>query len=391
MALLISDSAALAKFCAAQRGASFVTVDTEFLRESTYWPKLCLVQIAGPEEAAAIDTLAPGIDLQPLLDLMADESVLKVFHAARQDLEIFFKLMGQVPSPLFDSQVAAMVCGFGDSIAYDKLVMALTGVSIDKASRFTNWAERPLTDAQLSYALSDVTHLRDVYTGLSRRMDESGRGEWLEDEMAILRDPASYQTDPELAYLRIKSRTAKPKFLAVLQRVAAWREREAQSRNQPRNWVLRDDALLNIAAQAPTSQQALARCRGLGKGVADGRIGREILAAVESALALPPEDRPKARQPQPEGARATAAADLLKVLLKACCDKHDVAPKLIASSGDLDRLSTGERDGIQALEGWRLDVFGQHALDLMEGRLALTYQDGEIAWLHTRQAPVPGE
>ena len=290
MALLISDSAALAKFCAAQRGASFVTVDTEFLRESTYWPKLCLVQIAGPEEAAAIDTLAPGIDLQPLLDLMADESVLKVFHAARQDLEIFFKLMGQVPSPLFDSQVAAMVCGFGDSIAYDKLVMALTGVSIDKASRFTNWAERPLTDAQLSYALSDVTHLRDVYTGLSRRMDESGRGEWLEDEMAILRDPASYQTDPELAYLRIKSRTAKPKFLAVLQRVAAWREREAQSRNQPRNWVLRDDALLNIAAQAPTSRYGLRSSTVPRGGCCSPSVQRAAGPSPRRSTCSPPTD-----------------------------------------------------------------------------------------------------
>ena len=382
MATLITDTAALADFCAALASEAYVTVDTEFLRENTYWPKLCVVQLAGEEQAAAVDALAPGIDLQPLLDLMADESVLKVFHAARQDLEIFFKLMGRLPAPLFDTQVAAMVCGFGDSIAYDRLVMALTGETVDKASRFTNWAERPLTDAQLDYALSDVTHLRDVYAGLSRRLEESGRTDWLDDEMGVLTDPGSYETDPEFAYLRVKTRTVKPRFTAVLQKVAAWREREAQSRNQPRNWVLRDDAILNIAAQAPTTVQALSRCRGLGKGQADGRIGREIMEAVQAALDLPPENRPKARQPQPEGARATAAADLLKVLLKACCDKHDVAPKLIASSSDLDRLSAGERKGIQALEGWRRDVFGQHALDLMEGRLALTYRSGEIAWLH---------
>ena len=381
MATLITGTDELAAFCRSLANETYVTVDTEFLRENTYWPKLCLVQLAGSEQAAAVDALAPEIDLQPLLDLMADENVLKVFHAARQDLEIFFKLMNEVPAPLFDTQVAAMVCGFGDSIAYDRLVQALTGETVDKASRFTNWAGRPLTDGQLEYALSDVTHLRDVYAGLSRRLEESGRSDWLDDEMAVLNDPASYQTDPELAYLRIKSRTNKPRFVAVLQKVAAWREREAQNRDQPRNWVLRDDALLNIAAQAPNTVAALSRVRGLGKGQAEGRVGREIMAAVQAGLDLPPDERPKARAPAPEGARATAAADLLKVLLKACCDKHDVAPKLIASSSDLDRLSAGDRDGIQALEGWRREVFGQHAIDLVEGRLALTYRGGEIAWL----------
>ncbi len=381
MATLITGTDELAAFCRSLANETYVTVDTEFLRENTYWPKLCLVQLAGSEQAAAVDALAPEIDLQPLLDLMADENVLKVFHAARQDLEIFYKLMNEVPAPLFDTQVAAMVCGFGDSIAYDRLVQALTGETVDKASRFTNWAGRPLTDGQLEYALSDVTHLRDVYAGLSRRLEESGRSDWLDDEMAVLNDPASYQTDPELAYLRIKSRTNKPRFVAVLQKVAAWREREAQNRDQPRNWVLRDDALLNIAAQAPNTVAALSRVRGLGKGQAEGRVGREIMAAVQAGLDLPPDERPKARAPAPEGARATAAADLLKVLLKACCDKHDVAPKLIASSSDLDRLSAGDRDGIQALEGWRREVFGQHAIDLVEGRLALTYRGGEIAWL----------
>lgn len=383
MTTLITDTAALATFCESLAGEAFITVDTEFLRESTYYSKLCLIQIAGAEQAAAVDTLASGIDLQPVYDLLVNPDVLKVFHAARQDLEIFYHEMGQVPAPLFDTQVAAMVCGFGDSIAYDKLVAALTGHEVDKASRFTNWAERPLTEAQIAYALGDVTHLRDVYTGLARRLEENGRSHWLDDEMAVLSDPSSYQTDPELAYLRLKSRTNKPKFLAVLQKVAAWREHEAQTRNQPRNWVVRDDTLLNIAAQAPTTPQALARVRGLGKGQTEGRIGREIMEAVKAGLELPPDQRPRARTPQPEGARATAAADLLRVLLKACCDRENVAPKLIASSGDLDRLSTGEREGIAALEGWRREVFGQHALDLMEGRLALTYREGEIAWLMT--------
>jgi len=383
MTTLITDNAALAAFCQSLAEEAFITVDTEFLRENTYYSKLCLIQIAGTEQAAAIDTLADGIDLQPVYDLFDNPDVLKVFHAARQDLEIFYQEMGHLPAPLFDTQVAAMVCGFGDSIAYDKLVAALTGEQIDKASRFTNWAHRPLSDAQIDYALGDVTHLRDVYAGLARRLEESGRGDWLADEMAVLSEPASYDADPMHAYLRLKSRTNKPKFLAVLQQVAAWREREAQTRNQPRNWVVRDDTLLNIAAQAPTTQQALSRVRGLGKGQAEGRIGREILAAVQAGIDLPPDQRPRPRTPQPEGARATAAADLLKVLLKACCDREGVAPKLIASSSDLDRLSTGERDGIQALEGWRREVFGQHALDLMEGRLALTYRNGEIAWLMT--------
>ncbi len=386
MTTLIKDNATLAAFCESLTGEAFITVDTEFLRESTYYSKLCLIQVAGSEQAAAIDTLADGIDLQPVYDLLANPDVLKVFHAARQDLEIFYHDMGQVPAPLFDTQVAAMVCGFGDSIAYDKLVAALTGQEIDKASRFTNWAERPLTDAQIDYALGDVTHLRDVYTGLARRLEESGRSHWLDDEMSILSDPASYQSDPEQAYLRLKSRTNKPKFLAVLQKVAAWREHEAQTRNQPRNWVVRDDTILNIAAQAPTTPQALGRVRGLGKGQADGRIGREILDAVKAGLDVPANERPRPRTPQPEGARATAAADLLKVLLKACCDRENVAPKLIASSSDLDRLSAGEREGIAALEGWRREVFGQHALDLMEGRLALTYRGGEIAWLMTDDA-----
>ncbi|MGY9056094.1 MAG: ribonuclease D [Alphaproteobacteria bacterium] len=384
MTSLITDTTALAELCSALKSAAYITVDTEFLRESTYWSKLCLVQLAGPDRAAAVDALAPGIDLQPLFDLMLDESVLKVFHAARQDLEIFFQLMdGKLPTPLFDSQVAAMVCGFGDSIAYDRLVAAISGAVVDKASRFTNWADRPLTDAQLDYALSDVTHLRDVYDALSAQLEGSGRSHWLLDEMAVLSDPGSYQTDPELSYLRLKARTSKPKFLAVLQQVAAWREREAQARNQPRNWVIKDDAILNIAAQAPTTPQALSKVRGLGKGVADGRIGRDLLAAVQAGIDLPPDRRPVPRTPQPEGSRATASADLLRVLLKGCCDTHEVAPKLIASSADLDRLSAGERKGIPALSGWRLDVFGQHAIDLMEGRLALAYRKGQIAWLHT--------
>jgi ribonuclease D len=383
---LISDNAALAAFCQSLAAEPFVTVDTEFLRENTYWSKLCVIQIGGASKAAAIDALAPGIDLAPVFDLLANPNVLKVFHAARQDLEIFFQLMQQVPAPLFDSQVAAMVCGFGDSIAYDRLVQALTGAEVDKASRFTNWAERPLTDAQIDYALGDVTHLRKVYTALAQKLEETGRTHWLADEMAILADPASYQTDPDQAYLRLKSRTTKPKFLAVLQQVAAWREREAQSRNQPRNWVVRDDTILNIAAQAPTTLQALGRVRGLGKGQAEGRLGREILEAVQAGLDLPSNQRPQPRSPQPEGARATAAADLLKVLLKACCDHQGVAPKLIANSTDLDRLSAGERKGIAALDGWRREVFGQHAIDLMEGRLALTYREGEIAWLHADDA-----
>ena len=275
---LIADSEALAAFCRRQEGAPFVTIDTEFMRDRTYWPVLCLVQVAGPEEAAALDPLAPGIDLAPLFALMRKPDVLKVFHAARQDIEIFWNLMGAVPAPLFDTQVAAMVCGFGDSASYETLAGRLAGAHIDKTSRFTDWARRPLTERQLHYALDDVVHLRRVYERLSARLEATGRAHWLEEEMAELTDPAIYRLDPAEAWRRLKVRTNSRRVLALVRALAAWREITAQQRDLPRNRVLRDEQLIEIAAHAPKTVEELAQSRGLGRGFAEGRFGTEILA-----------------------------------------------------------------------------------------------------------------
>src|ERR1700733_13557120 len=278
---LITDSAALAAFCARQQGADFITVDTEFMRERTYWPILCLVQVAGPAEAAAIDALAPGIELAPLLALMNDTATLKVFHAARQDLEIFFHLSGAVPEPLFDTQVAAMVCGFGDSASYETLVRKLAGAPLDKASRFTDWSHRPLTERQIEYALGDVVHLRTVYEPLQQRLAKNGRASWFAEEMAALADPGLYRTEPAEAWQRFRLRgRADSKFLAVLRALAAWREAAAQQRDLPRGRILRDEALIEIASHPPRQTEQLARTRSLAKGVAEGKLGKEILDAV---------------------------------------------------------------------------------------------------------------
>src|SRR5947208_9146444 len=288
MTNLITDTEALAEFCERQKGAGFVAVDTEFMRERTYWPILCLVQVAGPDEAVAIDALAPGLDLAPLLALMADPAILKVFHAARQDLEIFFQLSGQVPHPIFDTQVAAMVCGFGDAASYETLVRRLAKASLDKASRFTDWAHRPLTERQLEYALADVIHLRTVYERLQQALAINGRTGWFAEEMEALIDPAIYRSDPVEAWHRFRLRgRADRKFLGVLRAVAAWRETAAQQRDLPRGRIMRDEAVLEIAAHAPKTIEGLARTRSLGKGVAEGKLGRDILEAVAQGLADP--------------------------------------------------------------------------------------------------------
>ncbi len=369
---LIADSAALAEFCRRQDDAQFVTIDTEFMRDKTYWPILCLVQVAGPDEAAALDPLAPGIDLAPLFALMARTSVLKVFHAARQDIEIFYNLTGAVPTPLFDTQVAAMVCGFGDSVSYETLAGRLAGAHIDKSSRFTDWARRPLTDRQLKYALEDVTHLRRVYEKLSVRLATTGRAHWLEEEMAELTDPATYRLDPATAWRRLKMRTNSRRALALMHALAAWRETTAQQRNLPRNRVLRDEQLLEIASHAPKSADDLAQSRGLGKGFAEGRFGVEILALVARVLA-----QPEADYPEPEPRRDTPPGlgplvDLLRVLLKLRCEENDVAVKLVADSDDLERIAADDDADVRPLHGWRHELFGKDALDLKHGRLALT-------------------
>ena len=369
---LITDSDAVAAFCARQKGAQFVAIDTEFMRERTFWPILCVVQVAGPEEAVAIDALAEGIDLKPLLALMADPQILKVFHAARQDLEIFFQLSDLVPHPIFDTQVAAMVCGFGDAVSYETLVKRLAGASLDKASRFTDWAHRPLTERQIRYALADVVHLRTVYERLQHVLAENGRAGWFEEEMADLVDPAIYRSEPAEAWRRFRIRgRADQRFLGVLRALAGWRENAAQQRDLPRGRIMRDEAVLEIASHAPKTIAALARTRSLGKGIAEGKLGRDILAAVAAGLddpEPPPAIPAKAEAPPGIG----PLIELLRVLLKQRCEHFQVAQKLVASADDLEAIAADDNAPVRALSGWRRDVFGNDALALKHGRLALT-------------------
>jgi ribonuclease D len=369
---LITDSKHLADFCSRLAKTPFITIDTEFLRDKTYWPVLCLVQLAGPNEAAAIDTLAEGLDLAPLLALLDNKAVVKVFHAARQDVEIFYRLSGRVPTPMLDTQVAAMVCGFGDAASYETLAGKLAGARIDKSSRFTDWSRRPLSDKQLAYALSDVTYLRQVHERLMESLEKSGRAHWVEDEMSILTDPATYRADPETAWLRLKTRNDRPRFLSVLKEIAAWREREAQARDLPRNRVIKDETLMEIAAHPPKDAETLAHCRGLSRGFADGKMGEAILAAVARGLATPedkaPRPEPKIDVPPGMG----PLIDLMRVLLKMRCDEHHVAQKLVASSADLEAIAALDNAPVPALSGWRRDLFGAEALKLKQGKLALT-------------------
>jgi ribonuclease D len=383
---LRADTAALADFAERQHGAGYITVDTEFMRDRTYWPVLCLVQIAGPEDAAVIDTLAPGIDLAPLFKLLADPKVLKVFHAARQDVEIFFHLTGQIPTPIVDTQVAAMVCGFGDAVSYENLAGKLAGARIDKSSRFTDWSHRPLTERQLHYALSDVTHLRPAYEKLARRMEKTGRTEWVAEEMAILTDPETYRLEPREAWHRLKPRSDKPRFLALLREVATWREEEAQRRDQPRNRIAKDETLTEIAAHAPITPEELARCRGLSKGFAESRQGQSLLAAVKRGLELPEDElpTPSPRQDTPPG--VGPRVDLLRVLLKMRCETHQVAQKLVASASELERIAADDDAPVPALAGWRRDLFGADALALKHGRLALTASGKEVKIVSLPQA-----
>jgi ribonuclease D len=333
---------------------------------------LCLVQVGGAEEAAAIDPMADGLVLDPLFELLANPQVLKVFHAARQDLEIFFQLTGRLPAPLFDSQVAGMVCGFGDAASYETLAARLAGARIDKSFRFTDWSKRPLSERQITYALGDVTHLRPIYEKLSKRLHATGRERWVDEEMAILSDPATYRLDPETAWIRLKPRGGSAKFLNVLKSVAAWREAEAQRRDLPRNRLVRDEALLEIAAQAPATVADLARTRGMSKGTAEGVIGEGLLAAVKRGLAAPADQAPKlADKPELPPGRGPLV-DLLKVLLKLKCEVHHVAQKLVANTADLEAIACSDDAAVPALQGWRREVFGADALALKQGRLALT-------------------
>jgi len=374
---LIVTTAELAEVCARMARHPYVTVDTEFLRESTYYPLLCVAQMASPDEAVVIDALAPSIDLAPFFTLMTDENVCKVFHAARQDIEIVWNMAGKIPHPIFDTQVAAMVLGYGDSIAYDALVQRITGDALDKSHRFTDWSRRPLSEAQIFYARSDVTHLRDVYLKLAADLQKRERTSWVEAEMEVLTSPETYRADPARAWERLRTRARKPKDLAVLMEVAAWREREAQTRDVPRSRVLKDDVVGDIATQAPTTIERLGSMRSLPKGFERSRWGPEIVAAVQRGLERDPKTLPRLERfrPAPNGA---AIVELLKVLLRMTAERHGVAAKVIATVDDLEQIAADDEADVAALKGWRRELFGDKALALKQGKLALAMEKGRV-------------
>ncbi len=376
----ITTTEELARFCAAAKAQPYVTVDTEFLRERTYWSKLCLIQMALPGkdgEAVLIDPLAEGLSQEPLYDLFRHEGTVKVFHAARQDLEIFFVEGKVFPTPLFDTQVAAMVCGFGEQVGYETLVKKIAKEPLDKSSRFTDWSRRPLSDAQLTYAVADVTHLRVIYEFLAREIEKSGRQKWVAEELAVLLDPATYTVDPAEAWQRVKTRTNSGKFLAVVQELARFREAYAQGHNIPRSRIYKDDALVELASTKPLNYDDLGRSRLLLREARRGEIADGILAAVKAGLAMKPEDMPKPDLSREQLQVNPALADLLRVLLKAKSEGSGVAAKLIASAADLDAIAAGERD-MPALHGWRAEVFGEDALRLCKGEIALTAKGSDV-------------
>jgi len=374
---LITTTRDLADACDRLARHPFVTVDTEFLRETTYYPLLCVAQIASTDEAVVIDTLADGLDLKPFYQLMANERVLKVFHAARQDIEIVWHQANLVPHPIFDTQVAAMVLGYGDSISYDQLVQRITGDTLDKSHRFTDWSRRPLSPAQVSYAISDVTHLRDVYLALSADLAKRGRADWVGEEMEVLTSPETYRADPENAWERLKTRVRKPKELAVLMEIAAWREREAQTRDVPRGRVLKDDVLGEIATQAPATIERLAALRSLPRGFERSKWGQDIVQAVARGLARDPKSLP-AIERQRAGGNGSATLELLKVLLRMTSERHAVAAKVIATVDDLDRIAADDNANVPALHGWRRELFGEKALALKHGKLALAVEQNRV-------------
>ena len=374
----ITTTSELAAVCKRMAAQPFVTVDTEFLRETTYYPLLCVAQIASADDAFVVDALAAGIDLTPFHELMANEKVIKVFHAARQDIEIVWHAAKLIPHPIFDTQVAAMVLGYGDSISYDQLVQRITGDTLDKSHRFTDWTHRPLSDAQLRYAVSDVTHLRDVYKALVADLEKRGRANWVEDEMRVLTSPDTYRMDPDSAWQRLKTRVRKPKELAVLIDVAAWREREAQSRDVPRSRVLKDEVIADIAVQAPNTIEKLKGLRSLPKGFERSRWGEAIVAAVARGLDRDMKTLPLQPRTQP-AANGAAVVELLKVLLRMISERHHVAAKVIATVDDLERIAGDDNAKVPALAGWRLELFGEKALALKHGKLALAIEKGKVA------------
>ena len=373
----ITTTEKLAEACARLARHPVVTVDTEFLRESTYYPVLCVVQMASLDEAVVIDAIADGIDLAPFFELMGDEKVVKVFHAARQDIEICWHEAGNIPNPIVDTQVAAMVLGYGDSISYDQLVQRITGDALDKSHRFTDWTRRPLSGAQLAYAISDVTHLRDVYLKLSADLEKRGRTEWVREEMKVLTSAETYRFEPEHAWERLKTRVRKPKELGVLVEVAAWREREAQARDVPRSRVIKDDVIGDIAVQAPTTIERLGGLRSLPKGFERSKWGEAIVEAVKRGLARDPKTLPRLERPR-GAVNGQATVELLKVLLRMTSERHGVAAKVIATVDDLDRIAGDDEADVPALKGWRRELFGERALALKHGRLGLAIERSRV-------------
>jgi len=376
--MLINTSADLSRFCEALRGAPYIAVDTEFMREKSYYARLCLVQVAYGEHAAAIDPLANGLDMSPLRELLCDPGIVKVLHSATQDLEIFLDKTGQVPAPVFDTQIAATVCGLGEQPGYAKLVSELLGVEIDKASQNTDWSLRPLSQRQLTYALGDVTHLCKVYEQLVETLERTGRSEWVVEEMSALLEPSRYRKDPAEVWRRVKIRRPTRKALAILQALAMWREEQAMDRDIPRKWVVRDDALLEIAQNAPKSSDDLARVRSLKPNVARGDDGAAMLAAVKRALASPEDSWPEVPKRSPKRGDIGPLVALLQALLQQRCEAHDVAPSIVAKRSDLDRIASEVDPDVPALKGWRRTLFGADALELCAGRLALTGGGGAV-------------
>lgn len=368
---LITATSVLASFCERAAGHDFMTVDTEFLRETTYWPKLCLLQAATEEEAVLVDPLAEGIDLAPFFELLANDRVTKVFHAARQDIEIFVKLTGEVPVNIFDTQIAASVCGFGDSVSYDNLVRSIASVELDKSSRFTDWSARPLSEKQRLYALGDVTHLRDIYKALVKQVDDTKRWDWVEDELSTMRSIGTYVIKPEQAWERLRTKLNRPRDLAALKALAAWREKRAQDSDQPRSRILKDDALVELSMQRPTSPEGFDKLRAVQRGYGRSAAAAEIIALLKQVEALPKSELPPAperyRGPSPKG----AVGDLVRVLLKAVSDQHGVAARIIATSDDIDALVLDDNADVPALKGWRRKLFGEKALAIKHGRIGL--------------------
>jgi len=373
----ITTTDALVQLCERLQKAEFITVDTEFLRDHTYYPKLCLIQVANDDEAHCIDPLADGIDLSPLLELFEDESVLKVMHACRQDMEIFYQIMGKLPAPIFDTQIAAMVCGFGDSVGYETLVTKITKAQLDKSARYTDWSKRPLTDKQLHYAVGDVTYLRTIYRTLHQELVQTGRESWVAEETAPLREPSLYYVEPDEAWHRLKVRTNKPRFLGLLKCLAAWRETQAQERDMPRNRIAKDETLFEVAAHPPKELSDFDKMRGIPKGFSRSKAGKALFDAVQEGMKIPDDQLPHIARAKPRPA-TPPMADLLKVLLKIKCQEAKVATRMVASAAELEAWAAEPKTDVRALYGWRYDIFGADAKKLMAGNLALTARRGDI-------------